>query len=55
MSKLLVVARIDVTGKTGKLWKGWNDVIEQDLKIMGIRNWHRVPRDRKECGEIIQE
>jgi hypothetical protein len=55
MSKLLVVARMDVTGKTIKPWKGWNAVIELDLKIMGIRNWRTVPRDRKEYREIIQE
>lgn len=55
MSKLLVVARMDVTGKTRKPWKGWNCVIELDLKIMGIRNWRKVPRDRKEYREIIQE
>jgi UTP:GlnB (protein PII) uridylyltransferase len=36
--KLLVVARMDVTGTTGKLWKGWNDEIELDMKIIKIRN-----------------
>ena len=45
--KLLVVARMDVTGTTRKPRQGWNDEIEHDLKIMKIRNWHRVARDRK--------
>ena len=46
---------MDVTGKTGKSWKGWNDEIECYLKIMGIRNWHIVARGRTECREIILE
>jgi len=50
-----VVDRMDVTGKTGKSWKGWNDEIECYLKIMGIRNWHIVARGRTECREIILE
>jgi hypothetical protein len=37
MLKLLVVGKMDVTGKTGKPWKGWNDEIESYLKIMGMR------------------
>jgi hypothetical protein len=54
-SKLLVVARMDVKGTTGKPRKGWNDEIELDLKIMKIRNWHRVARDRKVYKEIKLE
>jgi IS4 transposase len=54
-SKLLVAATMDVTGKTGKPRKGWNDETELDLKIMKIRNWRRVARDRKECRELILE
>ena len=26
----------------------WNDEVEEDLKIMGIRNLHTVARDEKE-------
>ena len=55
MLKFLVVARMYVIRKTGKPWKGWNDEIEFDLKIMGIRTWHRVARDWKEYREIILE
>lgn len=45
-SKLLVVARMDKRGTTGKPRKGWNDEIELDLKIMKIRIWLRIARGR---------
>jgi hypothetical protein len=29
--------------------------VEEDLKIMGIRNWHAVPKDRQEWRKIVLE
>jgi hypothetical protein len=39
--------------KKGKKCKGWTDKIAQDLKIMGIRNWHTVARYQKEWRRSI--
>ena len=35
--------------------KRWTDEVEEDLKIMGIRNQHTVPSDRKKRGRIVME
>ena len=31
----------------------WTSEVEEDMKTMGIRNWRRVVRNRKECRRNI--
>jgi hypothetical protein len=38
---------MEVIGKSGRPWKKRTNEFEEDLNIMGIRNWHKVARDRK--------
>jgi hypothetical protein len=38
---------------TTKRRKRWIDEVEEDLKIMGIRNWHAVAKDRQEWRKIV--
>jgi hypothetical protein len=33
----------------------WLDSIEEDLKIMGFRNWRRETQDRGQLREIVEE
>jgi hypothetical protein len=35
--------------------KRWKDEVEEDLKIMRIRHWHTVAKDRQEWREIVLE
>jgi len=43
-----MTARIEGTRKGGRPQEKWTDEVEEDLKIMGIRNLHTVARDEKE-------
>jgi hypothetical protein len=43
------------TRKRGRPRKRWIDEVEEDLKIMEIRNWHAVAKDRQEWRKIIPE
>jgi len=36
-----------------KATKKWSDEVEEDWKIMRIRNWHAVARDGKEWRTIL--
>jgi hypothetical protein len=40
---------------TRKRRKRWIDEVEEDLKIMGIRNWHAVAKDSQEWRKIVLE
>jgi hypothetical protein len=43
------------TRKRGRPRKRWIYEYEEDLKIMGIRNWLAVAKDRQERRKIILE
>jgi hypothetical protein len=36
-----------------KATKNWHDEVEEDWKIMRIRNWHAVTRDGKEWRTVL--
>jgi hypothetical protein len=46
MPKQIVTARMKRTGKRSRPRKRWTDEVEEDLKILGIRNWNTVAKDR---------
>jgi uncharacterized protein YuzE len=43
------------TRKRERPRKRWIDGVEEDLKIMGIRNWHAVAKVRQEWRKIVLE
>jgi hypothetical protein len=43
------------TRKKRRPRKRWIDEVEEDLKIMGITNWHAVGTDRQKCRKIVLE
>jgi hypothetical protein len=55
MPKKIMTTKMEGTRKTGGPRKRWIDEIEEDLKIMGIRNWHAVAKDHWEWRKIILE
>jgi hypothetical protein len=53
MPKQVATARLEGIGERGRLMKGWNNEVEEDLKTMEIRNWRRAARNRKECRRVV--
>jgi hypothetical protein len=49
----MVTARMEGTMRSGRPRRGRMDAFKEDLKIMGIRNWHTVVRGRKEWRRIV--
>jgi hypothetical protein len=49
-----MTTKMEGTRKRGRPHKRWIDE-EEDLKIMGIRNWHAVAKDRQERRKIVLE
>jgi hypothetical protein len=50
-----ITTKMEGTRKRGRPRKRWIDEVEEDLKIMGIRNWHAVAKDRQEWRKILLE
>jgi hypothetical protein len=55
MPKKIMTTQMEGTRKRGRPRKRWIDEVEEDLKIMGIRNWHAVAKDRQEWRKILSE
>jgi hypothetical protein len=55
MPKKIMTIKIEGTRKRGRPRKRWIDEVEDDLKIMGIRNWLAMAKDRQERRKIILE
>jgi hypothetical protein len=55
MSKKIMTTKMEGTREIGRPRKEWTDEVEEDLKIMGIRNWHAVAKDRQECSKTVLE
>ena len=55
MPKQIVTARIEEIIERGRPRIRWTDEAEEDLKIMGIRNWHTLVTDRKEWRRNLWE
>jgi hypothetical protein len=50
-----MTTKMEGTRKRRRPRKRWIDEVEEDLKIMGIRNWHSVSKDRQEWRRIVLE
>jgi hypothetical protein len=50
-----MTTKMEGTRKRGRSHKSWIHEVEEDLKIMGIRNWHAVSKDHQEWRKIVLE
>jgi hypothetical protein len=48
MPKKIMTTKMEGTRIRGRPRKRWIDEVEEDFKIMGIRNWHAVAKDSQE-------
>jgi hypothetical protein len=55
MPKKIMTTKMEETRKRGQPRKQWIDDIKEDLKIMGIRNWHAAAKDHHEWRKIVLE
>lgn len=53
MPNQIVTARMKGIRKRRRQWKRLTDVVEEDLKILGLRIWNTVARDWKEWWRSV--
>jgi hypothetical protein len=51
----IMTIKMEGTRKRGRPRKRWIDEVEEVLKIIGIRNWNAVAKDRQEWRKIVLE
>jgi hypothetical protein len=51
----LTLHKPEGTGRVGAPAIRWLDSIEEDLKIIGVRNWRRRTQDRDQWRAIVEE
>jgi hypothetical protein len=50
-----MTTKMEGTRKRGIPRKRWIDEVGEDLKVMGIKNWHAVAKDRQEWRKTALE
>jgi hypothetical protein len=53
--KKIMTTKMEGTRKRGRPRKRWIGEVEEDLKIMEIRNWHAVAKYRQKWRKIVLE
>jgi hypothetical protein len=51
----LTLHKPDGTGRVGRPVIRWLNAIQEDVKIMGVRNWRRKTQDRDQWRAIVEE
>jgi hypothetical protein len=51
----IMTTKMEGTRKRGRPHKRRIGEVEKDFKIMGLRNWHAVAKDRQEWRKIALE
>ena len=51
--KKLTLLRPEGSKRAGRLKLRWFDVVEEDLRILGIRGWRRRALDRDRWKEVL--
>jgi hypothetical protein len=55
MPRKIMTTKMEGKRKRERPRKRWTDEVEEDLKIMGVRSWHAVAKDRQEWRKIVLE
>jgi len=55
MPKKIFTQELEGTRRRGKPRKGWKEVAERDLQVLGVRRWRRLVADRKKWKDIFRQ
>jgi len=55
MPKKIFAQELEGTRHRGRPRKGWKEVVERDLKVLGVRRWRELMTDRKKWKDIVRQ
>jgi hypothetical protein len=55
MPKEIFTQKLEGTGQRGRPSKGWQEEVERDLQVLGVRRWRELVTDRKKWRDIVRQ
>jgi hypothetical protein len=55
MSKKVFTQELEGTKRRGRPRKGWTEVVERDLQVLGVRRWRDLVTDKTKWRDIIRQ
>jgi hypothetical protein len=53
--KIFFTQELEGTRRRGRPRKGWREEVERDLKVLGVRRWRELVRDKETLRGIIRQ
>jgi hypothetical protein len=55
MPKKIFTQELEGTRRRGRPRRGWEEEVERDLHVQGVRRWRELLTDRKKWKDIVQQ
>ena len=55
MSKKILNQELEGTRRRRRHRKGWEEEVERDLQVLGVRRWRELVADRKKWKDIVRQ
>jgi hypothetical protein len=55
MPKKIFTQELEGMRRRGRPRKGWEEDVERDLQVLGVRRWRELVTDRKKWKDIVRQ
>jgi len=55
MPKKIFTQELEGTGRRRRPRKRWEEGVERDLQVLGVRRWRELVTDRKKWKEVVRQ
>jgi hypothetical protein len=55
MPKKIFTQELEGTRRRGRPRKRWEEEVERDLQVLGVRRWRELVTDRKKWKDIVRQ
>ena len=55
MHKKIFIQELEGTRRRGRRRRGWEEEVERDLQVLGVRRWRKLVTDRKKMERILRD
>jgi hypothetical protein len=55
MPKKIFTQELEGTRRRGRPRKGWEEEVERDLQVLGVRRWRELVKKKKKWKDIVRQ